>query len=282
MAVLIVKHGWSPVPGDRRGDRALGAADRARSTGSWSRASASRRSSSRWPACWPGRAAAQRARRDGHGQPHRQLDHRPDGHVLLRRRGLGRRGGRRSRAYVGVDLLGRRRRRRKRGPAGAGRSASLVFRIGARRARRSIAVGRRAQPGPRRCRSCVLILFGFVVARSSYITERTRFGRHIFAVGGNAEAARRAGIKIDRRPHRRLHARLDAGGGRRHPGRVAPAGGEPVLGRQRPAADGDRRPGHRRHEPLRRPRHRCGRRCSARSSSARSPTAWTCSRSRRR
>lgn len=31
----------------------------------------------------------------------------------------------------------------------------------------------------------------------SYITERTRFGRHVFAVGGNAEAARRAGIKID-------------------------------------------------------------------------------------
>ncbi|MBI5231795.1 MAG: sugar ABC transporter permease, partial [Coriobacteriales bacterium] len=32
----------------------------------------------------------------------------------------------------------------------------------------------------------------------SYVTERTRFGRHIFAVGGNDEAARRAGIKIDR------------------------------------------------------------------------------------
>ena len=31
----------------------------------------------------------------------------------------------------------------------------------------------------------------------SYFTEHTRFGRHIFAVGGNAEAARRAGIKID-------------------------------------------------------------------------------------
>ena len=31
-----------------------------------------------------------------------------------------------------------------------------------------------------------------------YITEQTRFGRHIFAVGGNAEAARRAGIRIDR------------------------------------------------------------------------------------
>lgn len=32
----------------------------------------------------------------------------------------------------------------------------------------------------------------------SFITERTRYGRHIFAVGGNAEAARRAGIHIDR------------------------------------------------------------------------------------
>jgi len=31
----------------------------------------------------------------------------------------------------------------------------------------------------------------------SYFTERTRFGRHIFAVGGNDEAARRAGIKIN-------------------------------------------------------------------------------------
>jgi D-xylose transport system permease protein len=31
----------------------------------------------------------------------------------------------------------------------------------------------------------------------AYLTERTRFGRHVFAVGGNAEAARRAGIKID-------------------------------------------------------------------------------------
>jgi D-xylose transport system permease protein len=32
----------------------------------------------------------------------------------------------------------------------------------------------------------------------AYLTERTKFGRHVFAVGGNAEAARRAGIKIDR------------------------------------------------------------------------------------
>jgi D-xylose transport system permease protein len=32
----------------------------------------------------------------------------------------------------------------------------------------------------------------------TFATERTRFGRHIFAVGGNAEAARRAGIRINR------------------------------------------------------------------------------------
>ena len=32
----------------------------------------------------------------------------------------------------------------------------------------------------------------------TFITDRTRFGRHVYAVGGNAEAARRAGINIDR------------------------------------------------------------------------------------
>jgi D-xylose transport system permease protein len=31
----------------------------------------------------------------------------------------------------------------------------------------------------------------------TFITERTRYGRHIFAVGGNEEAARRAGISIN-------------------------------------------------------------------------------------
>jgi D-xylose transport system permease protein len=42
-----------------------------------------------------------------------------------------------------------------------------------------------------------LILVGFVVL-FFYITTRTTFGRHIYAVGGNAEAARRAGIKVNR------------------------------------------------------------------------------------
>jgi D-xylose transport system permease protein len=42
----------------------------------------------------------------------------------------------------------------------------------------------------------VCIVFAMALA-FSYLTERTRLGRHIFAVGGGAEAARRAGIKID-------------------------------------------------------------------------------------
>ena len=31
----------------------------------------------------------------------------------------------------------------------------------------------------------------------TFLTERTRFGRHIFAVGGNLEASKRAGIRTD-------------------------------------------------------------------------------------
>jgi D-xylose transport system permease protein len=41
----------------------------------------------------------------------------------------------------------------------------------------------------------VLILVGFVLL-FQYVTTRTRFGRHIYAIGGNVEAARRAGISI--------------------------------------------------------------------------------------
>jgi D-xylose transport system permease protein len=40
----------------------------------------------------------------------------------------------------------------------------------------------------------VLLLFVFW----SFVASRTRFGRHVYAVGGNAEAARRAGINVDR------------------------------------------------------------------------------------
>jgi D-xylose transport system permease protein len=44
----------------------------------------------------------------------------------------------------------------------------------------------------------VALLLAVLVAGLSYLATRTRFGRHIYAVGGNAEASRRAGISTDR------------------------------------------------------------------------------------
>lgn len=43
----------------------------------------------------------------------------------------------------------------------------------------------------------VLIMVGFFVLWT-FVLSRTRYGRHVYAVGGNEEAARRAGIPVDR------------------------------------------------------------------------------------
>lgn len=37
-----------------------------------------------------------------------------------------------------------------------------------------------------------------ILVALTFLLTRTRFGRHLYAVGGNAEAARRAGIRVDR------------------------------------------------------------------------------------
>jgi D-xylose transport system permease protein len=42
-----------------------------------------------------------------------------------------------------------------------------------------------------------LLIAGLFIVLT-YVLNRTRFGRHIYAVGGNTEAARRAGINVDR------------------------------------------------------------------------------------
>jgi D-xylose transport system permease protein len=42
------------------------------------------------------------------------------------------------------------------------------------------------------------ILVGALLLGLTYVLNRTRFGRHVYAVGGNQEAARRAGIDVDR------------------------------------------------------------------------------------
>ncbi len=44
----------------------------------------------------------------------------------------------------------------------------------------------------------VLPLIGILLILLTFVLGRTAYGRHIYAVGGNAEAARRAGIRVDR------------------------------------------------------------------------------------
>jgi D-xylose transport system permease protein len=44
----------------------------------------------------------------------------------------------------------------------------------------------------------VAVILAIFLAFWSFIASRTRFGRHVYAVGGNPEAARRAGINVDR------------------------------------------------------------------------------------
>ena len=44
----------------------------------------------------------------------------------------------------------------------------------------------------------VILILGILLGFWSFVASRTRFGRHVYAVGGNAEAARRAGINVDR------------------------------------------------------------------------------------
>jgi D-xylose transport system permease protein len=94
-------------------------------------------------------------------------------------------------AFAGLTLLSRQRRLK------AGLQApplpSLLLRIGfvAVAAIAAVAVLNADRGVP----LAGLILIGFVLI-FQYITTRTRFGRHIYAVGGSAEAARRAGISI--------------------------------------------------------------------------------------
>jgi D-xylose transport system permease protein len=44
----------------------------------------------------------------------------------------------------------------------------------------------------------VALILGILLLFWSFVAARTRFGRHVYAVGGSAEAARRAGINVDR------------------------------------------------------------------------------------
>ena len=96
-------------------------------------------------------------------------------------------------AFAALAVLGRQRR------TAAGLTAPSPALLGVRIAAVAIAtlVAIYVVNQDRGVPVAALILVGFV-AGIDFITRRTRFGRHIFAVGGNAEAARRAGIHVSR------------------------------------------------------------------------------------
>ncbi len=96
-------------------------------------------------------------------------------------------------AYAAVSLMGRRRRLKAELPAAPLPSVVVRIVLVSVAAIATVAVLNADRGVP----LALLILFGFLLL-FSFITTRTRFGRHIYAVGGNAEAARRAGIHVDR------------------------------------------------------------------------------------
>jgi len=95
-------------------------------------------------------------------------------------------------AVTGGALWNRRRRR------AAGLAVEAVAALGIRLATAIVAIAGAVAilNADRGVPLSLLILVGLVVAFDA-LAMRTVFGRHIYAVGGNAEAARRAGVRVD-------------------------------------------------------------------------------------
>jgi D-xylose transport system permease protein len=96
-------------------------------------------------------------------------------------------------AWLAADLFIVRRRRAAaglRGGGGAGSIAKLVTIAAVIFGAMAVLAADKGVP------LSLLILLAFIVGFDLILT-RTRFGRHVFAVGGNAEAARRAGISVN-------------------------------------------------------------------------------------
>jgi D-xylose transport system permease protein len=94
---------------------------------------------------------------------------------------------------LGVGLM--ERRRRQKAGLEPGPLAGIVLRtvlVGA-----AMFIGVAILLSDRGVPLAVLILLVLLTV-FAFISRRTRFGRHVYAVGGNAEAARRAGIHINR------------------------------------------------------------------------------------
>ncbi|MEV5407603.1 ABC transporter permease [Thermopolyspora sp. NPDC052614] len=105
--------------------------------------------------------------------------------------------------YAGVQLLRAYRRRQRDLPADP--MSLIAFRVGMlaviagvavyilnlERSRNALIVSLKGVP-------VVVPLIVLLLILWTFVLRRTAFGRHIYAVGGNAEAARRAGINVDR------------------------------------------------------------------------------------
>ena len=95
-------------------------------------------------------------------------------------------------AYLGITAFLNMRRRRAAGLS-AESGAVILLRIGAIAVPLAVAITvlnqDRGLPLP-------LVILVLLVVIMDYVVRRTRFGRMIMAVGGNAEAARRAGINV--------------------------------------------------------------------------------------
>ncbi|HKE98159.1 MAG TPA: sugar ABC transporter permease [Actinomycetes bacterium] len=95
-------------------------------------------------------------------------------------------------AYAGLALWQRRRRIAAGLPVGPMRV--LVIRIAVLAA---VGLAAAAVLAADRGLPLALVIFLGIVVVVEILIRQTRFGRHVLAVGGNAEAARRAGIRVD-------------------------------------------------------------------------------------
>jgi len=95
--------------------------------------------------------------------------------------------------YAGMQLLHRRERRRAELPV-----APLSL-LGLRVALVAVLLGAVVYVVDQdRGVPYIIVVLGGLYVILAWVLERSRFGRHVYAVGGNAEAARRAGINVDR------------------------------------------------------------------------------------
>ena len=190
MAVLNVKHGWNPYLAIAAGvlcGMAIGAGP-GRALHRLRHPVV--RGHARRPPDLAGRAAL-RARRHRHDQHHEQQDHRASPTPSTRTRSAGPWPWSRS-APTPRSRLWAWRQRVAAGLADRQLTGPLIrIVVVAAAVIAAVAILNSDRGVP----LAVLILVGFV-AGMEYVARRTTFGRHVFAVGGNAEAARRAGISV--------------------------------------------------------------------------------------